>query len=167
MDDDERAFRKERPHAASVEEVEEERSVPQAVEADLRESRVAAAAEGEPAREESEIDRSESRARESASESVEEAHEGWWWVAVEEEREPWKRSGGGSGEQVESESSSRLVEVRGSCSCKRTLRLARSRTGPAQIPQPAVLVSTTNCTLLQTMQQPTACRWPDPQKLQF
>ena len=121
MDEDERALRKERLHAASVEEVEEERSVPQAVEADLRESRVAAAAEGEPAREESEIDRSESRARESASESVEEAHEGWWLVAVEEEREPWKRSGGGSGEQVENESSSRLVEVRcncWSCSCK-------------------------------------------------
>ena len=121
VDEDERALRKERLQAASVEEVEEERSVPQAVEADLRESRVAAAAEGEPAREESEIDRSESRARESASESVEEAHEGWWWVAVEEEREPWKRSGGGSGEQVESESSSRLVEVRCSCrpcSCK-------------------------------------------------
>jgi hypothetical protein len=52
---------------------------------------------------------------------VEEAHEGWWLVAVEEEREPLKHSGRGSGEQVERESSSILrVEVRCSCrSCSR------------------------------------------------
>ena len=36
------------------------------------------------------------------------AHEGCGLVAVvEEERERWKRSGGGSGEQVDKESSSR------------------------------------------------------------
>jgi hypothetical protein len=49
VDEDERALRKERLHAASVEEVEEERSLPQAVDADLRSSRVAGAPEGDPA----------------------------------------------------------------------------------------------------------------------